>query len=421
MVVFYQIYFFVLALSLSVFAQIKELEEHIKEGEYEEIIDKLNTKALTQDLTNYELYLYARAKIGLLEFDEAEKILKKLLSEDPNNPHYRSSLSEIHLQKGNLKKAEETLKGVPDAPAKLYILGTLNLLRGRMDFARSYFTMLPKDSSYYYDARGIKESIETIITELLIRAGYDSNPTVSPQSPFIARKESPSYNFNGSISYNGWNTSFNIDLNYTTYDKVRNFNTFTGAFSGEYIAGRIFVPFMGDYVTVGGNFYRVTGSAGIGFFIKDLKVRVLAGYHDYYKSNIKEENRDGPRFSAGVEVPLNSGNTLARIGLNTGYEDTSGINWKSLYVQPYIAGGYESGMVSILLNGVFTYYSFQRENTVFGRKREDSFIALEPVIRLKIFRYLFGEVRYSFTQNSSNIRSFSYIRHTIYAGIGGSF
>ena len=421
MVFFYQIYLIVLALSLSVFGQIKKLEEHINEGEYEEIIDKLDTKAMTQDLSDYELYLYARARMGLLEFDQAEKILKHLLSKDPDNPHYRSSLSEIYLQEGKLKKAEETLRGVPDIPAKLYILGTLALLRGRMDFARSYFTRVPKNSTYYYDARGIKESIRTIITELLIRAGYDSNPTVAPQSPFIARKESPSYNFNSTLSYNGWNTSLMIELNYTTYDKVRNFNTFTGALSGEYTAGKIFVPLRADYVTVGGDFYRATGEAGMGFFIKDFKVRFIAGYHDYYKSNLKEENRDGPRYSAGVEVPLNAGNMLARIGFNTGYEDTSGNNWKTLFIQPYIAGGYESGVVSILLNGAFSYYSFQRENTVYGKRREDSFIVFEPVIRLRILRYLIAEVKYSFTQNNSNITNFSYIRHTIYAGVGGAF
>ena len=65
--------------------------------------------------------------------------------------------------------------------------------------------------------------------------------------------------------------------------------------------------------------------------------------------------------------------------------------------------------------------SFQRKNTIYGKRREDIFLVFEPTLRVRLVRFIVAEARYSFNQNSSTISDLSYIRHVIYAGVGGVF
>lgn len=421
MVILYLTLFIVLLSSVIAFSQIEKLKEHLKEGEFEEVIDELDNKAIIEDLSDEELFLYAKAKLGLLELDEAQEILEELIKKDPKIPAYKTTLAEIHLQRGELKRAEETLKGVPDSPAKLYILGTIAILRGHRDLARSFYTRIPPDSDKNLDAHGVARSNKTLLTELIVRGGYDSNPTIAPQTGFISRRESPSYQTSGSLFYNGWRTSANIDLTYTAYDKVKDYNTLRGYLSAEVAFGKVFIPLTADYITLGGDFYRMTGETGVGYFFGKLKAQLLAGYHDYYKSQIKEEDRDGMRYSTRFEYPLNLGKVVARASITGGYEDTRGENWKSLFLQPSLLAGYETGRFSVTVNVSVGYYSFQRENIIYGKRREDIFLVFEPTLRVRLMKVIVAEARYSFNQNSSTISDLSYIRHTVYAGVGGAF
>lgn len=421
MAILYLTLFIVLTTSVVTFSQIDKLKEHLKEGEFEEVIDELDNKAIIKDLSDEELFLYAKAKLGLLELDEAQEILEALIKKDPENPAYKTALAEIHLQRGELKRAEETLMGVSDNPAKLYILGTIAILKGHRDLARSFYTRIPPDSDHYPDAQGVARSSKTLLAELTLSGGYDSNPTIAPQTGFISRRESPSYQLSGSLFYNGWRTSASLDLSYTTYDRAKDFNTFRGSLSGEVTFGKIFIPFTVDYITLGGEFYRVTGETGVGYFLGKIKAQLLAGYHDYYKTPIKEENRDGGRYSARLEYPFNLGKVVARASITGGYEDTRGENWKSLFLQPSLLAGYERGRFSVTVNVSAGYYSFQRKNTIYGKRREDIFLVFEPTLRVRLVRFIVAEARYSFNQNSSTISDLSYIRHVIYAGVGGVF
>ena len=412
--------FLVLHITFS-YPQITKIKNHLKEGEYEEVIEILENKATAAGLSDEERYIYARAKIGLIELNEAEAILKQLLEKDPDNHLYLSSLAEIFLQRGEIDKSEKILKGVKDHPRKLYILGTIYFLKGHTDYARSFFSRIPIEATEHLDAKGIMKSAKSVSADLFITAGYDSNPTIAPQAGFISRRETTAYQAKGSLTYFGWRTRLDMYVGYTLYNKVRNFNTLTGLLSASYTMGKVVIPLRADYITLGGRFYRTSGEAGIGYFLGKLKVLVLAGYYEYYATTISEENRDGPRYTARIELPINLGRMVSRIGLTGGYEDTKGKNWRNLFVQPTVSAGFEAGKISFYLAGTLAYYTYQAENTLYLKRRRDLYLSVEPVIRIRFFGPLVGEIRYSFSQNASTIRELGYIRHTVYAGLGGSF
>ena len=411
-----------LALNITLsYSQMTKIKNHLKEGEYEEVIEILENKANVEGLSDEERYLYARAKIGLLELNEAEAILKQLLKKDPDNPLYLSSLAEIFLQRGEINKSGKMLKGVKDHPRKLYILGTIYFLKGHPDYARFFFSRIPVKTAEHLDAKGIMKSAKSVSADLFITAGYDSNPTIAPQSGFIARRETTAYQAKGSLTYFGWRTRVDMSVGYTLYNRVGDFNTLNSLFSASYTLGRVVIPLKADYITLGGNFYRASGEAGIGYFLGKLKVLVLAGYYEYYATTILEENRDGPRYTARIELPINLGRMVSKIGITGGYEDTRGKNWRNFFVQPTASAGFEAGKISLYLTGTLAYYAYQAENTLYLKRRRDLYLSVEPVLRIRLFGPLIGEIRYRFSQNASTIRELGYIRHTVYAGLGGSF
>jgi len=90
-------------------------------------------------------------------FDEAEKILTVLLSEEPNNIYYLSVLAEVHLQKDNLDISNRIINNAiglsPDTPHLFYIKARIAIEQDRYDDAEKNIEQAialdPYDADYF--------------------------------------------------------------------------------------------------------------------------------------------------------------------------------------------------------------------------------------------------------------------------------
>ena len=95
--------------------------------------------------------------IGQKKYSEAERMLKDLLSHDPNNIHYLSLLAEVHIQRDHFGAARQIVDNAiglaPDTPHLFYMKARIELAEEKYDEAESNLNEAiqrdPDDADYF--------------------------------------------------------------------------------------------------------------------------------------------------------------------------------------------------------------------------------------------------------------------------------
>jgi len=413
---------FLLLILFTAFAlagELEQLKKRLIEGEFEEIILYLENKMLIEDLSTDELIVLAKAKLGTGRVDEANELIDMVLKKEPNNTQALTLRARILLESGKVEESLKILKNIPESSGKNYLLGVIYLNRGNLWLARSYFKRIPEGAVEKVLSKKVMGSFPIISSSLIVRYGYDSNPTVAPD--FIAGEPSRAYKPSASLSYNGESVWLNASATFTKYEEVKNFDTLSTSLSFNYTLGKAFIPFYIDYISLGGDFYRTLSTIGIGYFLGEARIKLAGGYQNYYRTDIPQENRDGVRISAEISYLLSTPSWFLTPSISINYENTQGQNWRNYSIYPFIKSGIEAGRLTFGFSAGTAIYSFTGENTLFATKREDTFLTIRSFVIFRIWRWIRGEISLRYTNNNSNIDIYSYDRAEIYGGVGGAF
>ncbi|EDP75534.1 tetratricopeptide repeat protein [Hydrogenivirga sp. 128-5-R1-1] len=411
-----------LLLSTAILAQddvYKEIQERLDAGEYEEALE-LSEQLRNEGDDRWKLYR-ARALVGLGKLQEAEPLLNEYLKENPSDRLALITLSNLYLDRGEFRRALELLKGLEESPERDFLLGMSYYNLGLKELADFYFNASlsgEKESVYVKNLRGSLPKVQALLSLAL---GYDTNPAVAPQEGFISKKESTAYRASGVLRLDDGVNKLWLDLSYTAYSEVSDFNTLIGTLRFKRLFGRFFLPMRIDYTTLGGDFYRAVGSVGGGYQFGQLLLSANAGLQDYTSFGTKEDKRDGFNLYAEGKYHFAYGTPALELVLRMGYESTEGKNWRNAYLYPYMDANYDWKSFNFGFSGGLAYYSFTEKHSIYGKKRRDIFISANPYVRYLFGRGIYGELSYIFTRNSSNIEPFDYSRHEVYASVGGVF
>ncbi len=385
------------------------LKRHLQEGEFEEILLLLKEKRAIGSISREELIILARANLGLGLLEEAKEIVEELLESNPSDQEALLLKAEILIEEGYYKKAKKILKKLPPSPRKNYLLVVLYLNVGNTSLAKSMFAMIPETAQEKKFSRSLLKVYPEFTGYLTLSAGYDSNPTVTPE--FIAGKGSVAYKTEGNLTFNGEKALIRGRISYTGYRTVEDFNTLRSTLGIRYLFGKLFIPALVDYVSLGGDFYKWQGDVGFGLFVGETALSFKAGYQNYYGVQ-----RDGPRFSATASYLFTTPMWFVNLSVSLGYENVKSADWKNYSLYPYFKTAYERGRFIADFKGGLAFYTF--ENT---SGRRDNFLILSPSLKVKIYKLIKGEFSFKYSRNYSTVEIYRYERSEVYAGVGGVF
>ncbi|WP_457600881.1 tetratricopeptide repeat protein [Hydrogenivirga sp.] len=394
------------------------LKGHLDSGEWEEALE-LSEELRAEDGL-WRIYR-AEALIGLGRLDEAEGLLEEHLRDNPSDEEALLTLALVHLERGNLKRALNILKGLKENPRRNFLLSMTYYNLGLKEPADVYFGLSKggRLEAYYVDS--LRRSLPELYTLLSLELGYDTNPTVAPEKGFISEKESATYGAEAVVRFDDGVNKLWVSAEYTAFARAEDFNTLRGSLDYRRLMGKLFLPVRAEHVSLGGDFYRAVASLGLGYYIGELSLSVNLGFQDYTSFGGEEDNRDGTNVFAEGKYHMPSDTFALEFILRMGYENSEGKNWKNVYLYPYADLNRDWGNLNLGVSGGVAYYSFVRKHSVAGKRRRDTFLTLSPYARYRTGEGLYGELGYTFTRNVSNVNGFEYVRHEFSVSLGGVF
>jgi len=160
---------------------------------------------------------------------------------------------------------------------------------------------------------------------------------------------------------------------------------------------------------------------GGGYQIGQLLLSANAGLQDYTSFGTAEDKRDGFHLYAEGKYHFAYGKPAIELVFRMGYEGSEGKNWKNAYLYPYADVNYDWKSLNFGFSGGVAYYNFTENHSLYGKRRRELFLNVNPYIRYIFGKGIYGELSYRFTRNSSNIEAFDYTRHEVFASVGGVF
>ncbi len=399
----------------------RDLEMRFRQGEYEEVIALLSERFRAGRLSYRERLLLALALRGTGDSETAESILTDLLESDPTRDEVRLALAELYLDSGELWKATALLRSAGKSDRGMYLWGVSFLKLGSRDRAESFFSRVGKDTEEARYVSRIREVLGSFSSALELRAGYDTNPAVTPQEGFISPTDTPTYSVLFLNRAYLRDLRVRTDLLYTRFERVPSYNTLEVNLAAELQRGQLLLPVRLGYTGLGGDFYRLISSAGVGAVFGGTELLLVGSLQDYRDVGGRDDDRDGYRISLEGEHVYPVRGVVLKTAASLSYEDTKGRNWDSVSLYPRLSLQARVGQLSLSFTGGAAYYLFLNRNTLTGDRRRDLFLTAAPSARLFFRGRLFVDVSYTFRRNVSSLSWLSYVRHTFSVGAGGVF
>ncbi len=406
--------------SLSFSLSLSDLRKMVEEGEYEEVEAHIENLMISEDVSEDLLVILAEAKTGMGKLEEAQSLINSVLSKNPSNSNALLALAEIKSLQEEYYEALKILKKLPDSPKKNFLLMSISLNSGDLISVRRFLLKIPSESSYSVLGDRLFESVAGFRFNFRAGAGYDTNPTVTPEGVPLAKTPSAFGTVAGGMSYEAKRLSANLNADYVLYQSVPDFNTLTLVGETSLHLGFISIPLNVEYISLGGNLFRAVGGIGGTIDLFGARTTVSVGYQDYYEVERKEENRDGPFAQLSALKSSASGNIRWSVSGVLRYDNSAGSNWKRVVFFPGIAGGYARGNFTFNLSLGAGYYYYMNRDSIFGKRRQDIYAVVSPSINYNMGRY-FVELRADLSQNMSNIELYRYRREVATLSAGGVF
>jgi chemotaxis protein methyltransferase CheR len=124
----------------------KCLDDIVEELARKEVLAEFDAKsepALGEEVFSEDIMIEATKNFHLKKYNEALRLVERVLANSPNAPEARFLAAEIHLNRGNTREArgelERVLLSTPFFVPAHYLLGCINMEEGFMDDARASF------------------------------------------------------------------------------------------------------------------------------------------------------------------------------------------------------------------------------------------------------------------------------------------
>ncbi|MFN3599496.1 MAG: hypothetical protein ACK4VK_07175, partial [Aquificaceae bacterium] len=447
----------VLSLSLSSYANMEQVKEHIKRGEYEEAMPLLEELIKKDGLSEERSLLrsYLMLKVG--DVKGAIKQTEEDLAFLPSR-RLRLRLAYLYALDGNIKKAKEILNAQKEKDQEYYFTkGHIEYLEGNYtsakysllkvspsspNYSEAQFYLaqiyaIEKDSNRFYLSlskieRGSEYSIygESLRESYQQRKKFGLNLSLGLEYDTnllgvfdLETKIKTSKTFASlSASYEGDNLRGRVRAYHSFNRKGSSYNIGFYSLELESLLGNFSFPLKVDYITLGGDFYANINQVGIAYRSNYGSLYTIIGYQNYLSQAFDFENRDGYFLQIGHRYEYIRDKVYINQETYARSTDAKGQNWDSLSVGVKLFGNYAlNDRLSLGMNTAFEGYSYTRENQAFLKKRRDAFLSLSPFLNLNLYRNFSLLLSYTYMRNLSSINYYSYKKNLYTLQLIGKF
>ncbi len=395
------------------------MKKYLKEGEFEEVL--YLTSSLTFEDDRWKVYK-ARALIGVGELSSARSVLEDYLREHPKDEEAMLALAILELEASDYESALRILDVLKESPERNFLMGMAYLNLGMKESADVYMNLSSRDEIFGAQVKNLRIVTPKVRALLNLSLGYDTNPTIAPERGGISRQESLAYRAAGILGYDDGTNKIQINAYHVRYQKVEEFNTSSVSLNAKRSFGRLFVPIYGNYIDLGGSYYRGVFHVGLGYNMGKLILSGSVGYQDYTdKDTPEEDNRDGLKAYVEGKYHFPKKDMTINLTLRMGYENTKGKNWRNVFVYPVTNVAYRGGRFTAGVSAGAGYYNFLHKDSRLNKVRRDTFLTAGPYLRYFLTRHIYADFSYTFSNNISNLDPYRYRRDEVYAGVGGVF
>lgn len=439
-----------LFLSLA-FGSVEEAKRLIEQEDYEEAVLLLREE-LKKGKGLHVLELYALASVRIGEVEEAIKASEEALRLDPESKTARLVLAEAYIVKNKPDEAINLLVKLPESDEKNFLLGQAYLRKSQPELVRKHLSKVSPSSPRYKEAlfylalleresgrqslflryqEELKKDpaygilIEGVLKERVKRFGvrlgmeYDTNVNIS--SGDVPRRKSTRGVAEFYYIHRGESLDYTARLYGNSNSKVPSYDVYRASVDGRYTKGGIFLPFGLGYTMVGRDYYSAQAYSGLGAYLGELRTSLRVGYEGYRSAPLEEEKRSAPFGKLEVDGSFQGGDFYSGLYASAGYYATKGKNWRRAELS---VGGYANkrlGRLGLGISAELTYTPYTQTNTLFGKKRKDTYARLSPFVSYQILPTTYLLTTYSYNRNASNIGIYDYVRHIFSISLSHEF